>query len=363
MTTRCGYRPVCLAAAERVGGVSGKDFICAVVLGLEIMSGLGLAVNKSMLLSGHATTGHLSTFGAALGAAKLLGLDREQMINALGIAYCQVSGNLQTSTEGTMMPRVQQGFAAQTGLLSAIMAESGIDGPHEVFEGKFGYFPVYHPNHYDSSIATRDLGRVFETLQISIKYFPCCLLTHSAITATLQLTAEEEIDPRNVDNIQVRVNQGAYNVVCTPLERKRRPSSNHEALFSLPYTSASALVRGHVALEDFTSETIQDEEVRSLAQKITPIVDEEIEKEYGRTIGAAIVEITLKNGKKASNRVDFVKGNPKNPMNMEDVEKKVRACVPYSAKPLEEKKISVLIDTVKGLETFPDVSRIIDYLK
>ena len=188
-------------------------------------------------------------------------------------------------------------------------------------------------------------------------------MSHFAISAMLQLAREERIDYREIDQIRVGVNQGAYNVVCDPLEAKRNPSSPPEALFSLPYTVASALVRGHVLLEDLTPEAIQDKEVRAIANKITPTVDPAIEKEFGRVIGPAVVEVTLKNGRKASRRVDFVKGHPNNPMTIDDCEEKFRNCLPSSAKPLDGKKVSALIKAVRELETLPDVSQLADDLR
>lgn len=355
--------PACLAVAERVGRINGKDFISAVVLGMEIMARLALSLETSWLVTGFQTTNHMGTFGTAVAAGKLLRLDRREMTHALGIAYGQVAGTLQATVEGSMMVRIQQGFAAQTGILSAILAERGIDGPRQVFQGKFGYFPVFYQNRYDPAVLNRNLGKQFETTNVSIKSFPCCFLTHFAISAMLHLAKEDRIDPQEVDQIQVRVNQGAYNVVCHPVESKRNPSSNREALFSLPYTVAAALVRGRVSLEDFTPEAIQDKEVRSIASKITSIVDEAIEEQYGRVIGPAVVELILKNGRKTSCRIDLVKGHPKNPMTMEECEEKFKTCLPFSVKPLSEKKVSALINAVRELETLTDISEIVDCLK
>ncbi len=355
--------PGCLAIAERIGGVSGKDFINAVVSGIEVMARLGLSLETSFIKTGFQTTNHIGSFGNAIAAGKLLGLDQRKMVHALGIAYGQIAGTVQATVEGTVMVRLQQGFAAQIGILSAILAERGIDGPQEVFQGKFGYYPVFHQNRYDASTTTRDLGKQYEITKVSIKYFPCCFLSHFAISAMLQLAREERIDYGEVDQIQVGVNQGAYNVVCDPLEAKRNPSSPPEALFSLPYTVASALVRGHVLLEDLTPEAIQDKEVRAVANKITPRVDPAIEKEFGRVIGPAVVEVTLKNGRKASRRVDFVKGHPKYPMTMEDCEEKFRNCLPSSIKPLDEKRVSALIKAVRELETLSDISQMVSYLR
>jgi 2-methylcitrate dehydratase PrpD len=355
--------PGCLAIAERQGGISGKEYISALVVGMEIMARLGLSLNTAFIKTGFQTTNHIGSFGTTLSAGKLLGLDYRTLAQALGIAYGQIAGTVQATVEGSVMVRIQQGFAAEIGIRSAIMAQKGIDGPAEVFQGKFGYFPVFHQNQYDPSKATDQLGRQFEIKNVSIKSFPCCFLSHFANAAMLQLVEEERISFRDVDKILVRVNQGVYNVVCDPLSKKRNPTTAREALFSLPYTVAAALVRNHVSLEDFTAEAIQDPVVRTMANKVTPVVDQKIEEEYGREIRPAIVEVTLRNGRKASRRVDFVKGHPNNPMTLEEVEEKFKACLPFAAKPLSPGKVSALIAAIKNFEALPDVSQIVQYLK
>jgi 2-methylcitrate dehydratase PrpD len=355
--------PACLAVAEKLGGSDGKEFLTALVLGMEFMCRLGLSVDSSFLLGGFQTTNHVGTFGTALGVGRLLRLDARKMVHALGIAYGQIAGTLQAAVEGSVMVRIQQGFAAQIGVLSAILAENGIDGPREVFQGKFGYFPVFQQNRYDPSVLSRDLGKQFEVSQISVKSFPCCLLAHSSIAAMLRLREEERVDPQTVAKIQARVNQGAFNVVCQPLEQKRNPSSTREALFSLPYTVASALTRGHVSLEDFTDEALQEKEVRALANRVTAMVDKEIEEKYGRIIGPAVVEVILRDGRTLSRRVDFVKGNPQNPMSMGEVEEKFQRCLSFSIHRFEKKTIEGLLQQVRELDSLKDVSRILDHWK
>ena len=355
--------PGCLAIAERQGGISGREYISALVVGMEVMARLGLSLNTAFLKTGFQATNHIGSFGTALSAGKLLGLDRQTLAQALGITYGQIAGTVQATVEGSVMVRIQQGFATEIGIRSAIMAQRGIDGPTGVFQGKFGYFPVFHQNQYDPSRATDQLGGKFEIKNVSIKNFPCCFLSHFANAAMLQLVEEEGISFREVDEILVRVNQGVYNVVCDPLPKKRNPTTAREALFSLPYTVAAALVRNHVSLEDFTAEAIQDPLVRAMANRVTPVVDQKIEEEYGREIRPAIVEVTLRNGRKASRRVDFVKGHPNNPMTLEEVEEKFRTCLPFAARPLSPEKISALIAAIKNFEAVPDVSQIVQYLK
>jgi len=355
--------PTCLAVAERVGEVNGKDFIVAVTGGVDIIVRLGLSLEGSPNVTGISSTWQMGTFGAAAAAGKLLRLTPEQMANALGIAYSQTAGNQQCIIDGTLMVRVQQGFTAQSGLLSAILAKRGIDGPKGVFQGKFGYFPVYHGNRYDASRITKDLGKVFEITNSSLKPYPCCKAIHSAISCILKITKENRIDPEQVNRIQIRVNQAAYNLTCHPVESKRRPSSIPEAQFSIPYATAVAFLRGDVFLNDFTAEAITNEDVLSLAEKVTPIVDKGIEDQYGRQIGPAAVDVITKDQKTYTESVEFVKGHPKNPMTMEEVEEKFRKCAAFSAKPLPETNLTGVIKMIKEMERSPDVSKLMELLR
>lgn len=355
--------PACLAVAESVGNISGKDFMIAVNAGYDTIVKLGLSLENSPNVTGISSTWQMGTFGAAMAAGKLFQLNLEQMVNALGIAYSQTAGNQQAIIDSTLMVRVQQGFTAKNGFLAAVLAQRGITGPKEVFQGKFGYFPVYHGNRYDPSMITKDLGTVFEITNSSLKPYPCCKATHSAISCIQKLTKEHGLDATEVEHVKVRVNQAAYNLTGHPVESKRRPSSVPEAQFSIPYTVAVVLLRGDVFLGDFTAEAIKNEEILSLAERVTPVMDEEIEDKYGRIIGPAVVEVTTKNQKTYTGFVEFVKGHPNNPMNLEEVEEKFRKCAAFSPKPLSERNLTELIAVIRKLEESRDVSQIMELLK
>jgi 2-methylcitrate dehydratase PrpD len=357
-----GCLPQCLAVAERRGGVSGKEFITAMAAGMEIMLRLGLSFETNFLHTGRVTTLHLATFGGALAGAKLLKLPPRQIVSALGLACAQVAGNLQVTVEGTVLVRILQGFAAQTSVMSSLLAEQGLAGPERVFQGEFGYFKAYHDNKYDSDVLTRGLGRDYEIPGISIKHYPCCFLAHFAIDAMRQLGASGQAAPETIESIHVRVTQGTCNVVCAPIEAKRAPNSTQEALFSLPYTVATAALRGDVRLEHMTPAAIQDPQVRALAEKITVEVDAELERTYGRVIGPSIVEVKLKNGGTATQRVDLVKGHPRNPMSFDDCAEKFWSCARFAARQLDRGRLETLVERVRRLEDVQDVSELVDLL-
>ncbi len=357
-----GSLPQCLAAAERKGGATGRDLITAMALAMEFMIRLGLSFETNFLKTGRVTTLHQAAFGGALGAAKLMGLDERQIVSALGLAYGQVSGNLQVTVEGTVLVRVLQGIAAQASMQSAILAEAGLVGPERVFEGEWGYFRAYHENKIRSGVLTDRLGAHWEIPGISIKYYPCCFLAHFGIEATRNLVKAHKIAPNDIAAVDVRTTQGTYNVVGSPIEAKRRPRTTQEALFSLPYTVAAAATSGVLTLNEMTPEAIADPGVRALAERVNVRVDAELEKAHGLGIGPTIVDIGLRNGARISERVDRVKGHPLQPMNFDDCVEKFLSCVPFAARPIPGNRIEQAIEAVRHLETLDDATRIVDLL-
>lgn len=357
-----GSLPQCLAAAERRGKVAGHELITAMAAAMEFMVRLGVSFETSFLKTGRVTTLHQATFGGALGASKLLRLDQRKTVSALGLAYGQVAGNLQVTVEGTVLVRVLQGFAAQTAVQSAIMAEDGLVGPERVFQGEWGYFKAYHDNKYKSDVLTDGLGEEWKLLETSIKYYPCCFLAHFAIEAMRNLVAEKKLQPADIEAITARVTQGTYNVVCAPADAKRAPRTTQEALFSLPYTVAAAAHTGRLTLAEMTPEAIKDPRVRATAQKVTCVVDAELEAKYGRIIGPSILDVTLRDGSRLTKRVDRVKGHPAMPMSYEDVADKFRSCIPFAARPLDEKKLERVIEEVRHLERLEDVGALVQLM-
>jgi 2-methylcitrate dehydratase PrpD len=333
------------------------------VAGVDIIVRLGLSVNQNPNVSGISSTWQMGVFGACAAAGRLMGLNAEQMRNALGIAYCQTSGNQQAIIEGTLMVRVMQGVTARTGLMAAILAKQGIDGPKEAFQGKFGYFPVFHQDRYNPAVITRDLGKTFEIANSSLKPFPCCKAIHPAISCVKKIQSEHGVSPEEIEQIIVGINQSTYNLVCHPIESKRRPSTITESQFSLPYCLGVAIRKGDVFLDDFSPEAIQNEEVLNSAEKVSVFVDEAIERRAGRHIGPAKVEITTKSHETLKADAEFVKGHPLNPMTMDEVEEKFKKCAGFAAGSIPPENLSEVCRIIGGLETCPDVSQIVELLK
>ena len=354
--------PTAFAMAEMKGGIEGRQFLNAVALGIDMICRMAKANKIPPGVSGMNATFQYAYFGCAGAAGKIMGLDEKKMLDAMGLAYSQTSGNSQNLLEGTLSSRFCQGLAAQGGVYSAIFANNGISGAKEVLEGKFGYYPVYQQGEYDRKELLDYLGENFEGVNLTSKLYPCCMHTHAAIEGILKITSEYGLQGKDIEKIIIGVNQQGFNFVCLPLEKKRAPKTTPEAQFSLPYVVATALVKGKVFLEDFTTEEIRNPYVLRVASKVDCVVDPAIEKTAGGKVTPAVVEIITKKGERLSHQIKGPRGSSKKPMDMDDIADKFRRCTGYAKQPVAEQNIERIIDAVTEMDTLDDVTRILKLL-
>ncbi|MFC1967363.1 MmgE/PrpD family protein [Chloroflexota bacterium] len=349
--------PSSLAMAERLGKVSGKTIITAVALGIDMMCRMGLATDNPPWTSGWLLTPTYGYFGATAAASKILGLGESQIVNAFGIAYAQTAGNQQVNMDGesALTKRMQAGFAAKGGVMSAVLAQKGLTGAQKSLEGRFGLFNLYQRGEYNPEVLTEGLGSQYEIVNLSFKPYPCCRDNHTYIDAALQLMRDYAITPEDIAEITLIVNEEPH-FLCHPIEAMRRPGGVVQAQFSLPYTVALAVRHGNVVLEDFTPQAIKDEKVLEITQKVNAKYDPTIPT---RIVAPAVVEMRLKDGRKLiSDRVDHAKGHPQNPMSMDDITEKFRNCASHAAIFLPEEKVDKAIDSIKNLEEVTDMGEI-----
>ncbi|MBI5968026.1 MAG: MmgE/PrpD family protein [Deltaproteobacteria bacterium] len=355
--------PAALAIAERKGKVSGRDFLCAVVLGIEMVCRMGMATKFGPNTTGWMLTPLYGYFGAAAAAGKILGLDAERMHHCLGIAYSQAAGNVQCVLDGALTKRFQAGFAAQGGTLAALLAQKGVTGAKEIIQGRFGLYNVYQRGDLILEALIDSLGKNFAVENLSFKPYPCCRFIHSTIDAAKELFQRRPGLSKDIQEITISVNQQAYNAVCHPLTIKSEPRTIVDAQFSIPYATAVALIKGRVTLDDFAEKAIRNPGVIALAKKVCPRVDEEIEKMSSREISPAILEVKTERGGSYSQRIDIPKGHPRNPLSDEELAAKFRDCSRHAARPLPEENLNRLIDMIYSLEKLDDLTQLIKNLE
>lgn len=354
--------PAAFAVAEQLGRRGGKDLITAVTLGIDWLCRMGLASMVSPIASGWMYTSTCGFFGATAAATKLMGLDVDRIVDAMGIAYAQAAGNTQCMTDGALTKRMQPGFAARAGVLSALLAKNGITGVRNIFDGEAGYYRVYLKGAYDRDRLLAELGSRFEGVTLSYKPFPACRHTHTAIEAALELAKRHAIRSEDVEEIRVGVNQQAHRNVCTPVEVKSRPRTIVDAQFSVPYCVATAITKKEVFIDDFTEQAIGNPVVIRLAQKVTSCVDDEMEKKYSRQTTPARVSIRLKGGVVHESLKIIPRGSPENPMGFDELAEKFRRCAGYARIPLPRERVDRAIELVRNLESVPDVQEIVKML-
>jgi 2-methylcitrate dehydratase PrpD len=360
--------PTCLAMAERKGKMSGKEFITAVALGMDMMCRLGQAFRlgvKTAPVGGHPGAGwHLTPlygFLAAAGVAgRIIGLDEEKLVNALGIAYHQCSGNGQCVNEGALTKRMGPGFAARGGIVAALMAEKGITGAKECLEGELGLFNLYHKGEYDPKPLTKDLGKYFAGLSVTMKPYPCCKGTHSYVDVALALVNKHHIKAKGVQEITI-FTQDDSNVLLHPLEKRSRPENPVDSQFSIPWAVAVVFARGRAGIVDFTEEAIKSPDILEISSLVRVKVDKNIGEKKG--LIPAKIGFTTRKGQTYVEQAAIVStGNAPEQLPFDAYERKFRDCASYAIKPRTNKQIDKIIALVKQLEQVDDIREVIELL-
>src|SRR5215467_7283349 len=237
-----------LATADSLGGVSGRDLLLAVALGLDVSCRIALACTRDR---GWHRTAAMGVFGATTAAGKLIGLTPEQMLAAFGIAYSHAAGNRQCILDGALTKRMQAGQASSAGVFSAVLAQTGFTGASNIFNGRFGFLELYQPNGHDASLLLGDLGTVFCGEALSYKPYPCGRPLHAAIDAALAARGLLEIaGGDDIESVTIEADPAGHADQFGSGPAKRRPTQVVEAQFAQPFLVATALVRGMVRITD-----------------------------------------------------------------------------------------------------------------
>lgn len=338
----------CLAAAEAAER-GGQELIAAVVAAYEIQCRLCDAATLRTKGWDHVTYG---AFSATAAASCLLGLSKDEAVNALNIAGT-ISPALRQSRAGELSMWKGCAFAntSREALFSAMLAKGGMTGPSPVFEGEFGFEKIVSGA---LELPLRFGGEYEEGFKIDetyIKFYPAEYHSQSAIGAAIDLRAEIE-DTRDIESITVKTFRTGYEIIGSGHERWH-PKTRETADHSLPFLVGAAILDGNVSLSTF-SERMNDEDLIGFIQKIKVEVDPEIDRMYPSAIPNR-VEVRLKSGKIISGEMIYPKGHPNNPMTDHEVEEKFRN---LSAWALTDKKADGILARIWELEKMDDIKEL-----
>ncbi|MGZ5127058.1 MAG: MmgE/PrpD family protein [Burkholderiales bacterium] len=294
---------------------SGKDLIAAFVAGFEAMHRMADTSPQSSEKKGFHAPGLFGTFGGAMTAGRLMGLDAERMTNALGIAGSLCSGLLEFSKSGTggMVKRLHPGRAAEGGVMAAALAREGFTGPPTIIEGKFGFLNVFCSD-ADLSKLTAGLGEVWQTTTVAHKRYAAHSTAHVPMTAVLALKAEHRIAGDDIASIVV-----AGNEKIVSHHDIKEPQDITAAQYSVPFCVAVACFRDPLDPNVFSEASVNDPAIRQLCRNVRLEVLKDAPKDQGK---ASRVTVKLKNGRELVREMHSYPGMPEEPLTTAELRKK-----------------------------------------
>jgi 2-methylcitrate dehydratase PrpD len=255
-----------LFALAKEKSISGAEFLHAFILGVETTCRLGNAVTPGHYERGWHITSTCGVFGATAAAGKVLGLSKDQMKNAFGIAATQAAGLVEVL--GSMARVLNAGFAARNGLAAARLAADGFEGPARPLEGLRGFMNVFGGRN-DARELTGGLGERWELTQVAYKPYPCGVVLHALVDACLE--QREKI--RASESIVVALNPLA-------VERTDRPEPRNalEARLSAHHAVAVAALRGRAGLAEFSDAAALDPQLHAFRRRVRVVPEGRLDK-------------------------------------------------------------------------------------
>ncbi|HEX9408052.1 MAG TPA: MmgE/PrpD family protein [Methylomirabilota bacterium] len=330
-----------LAESERL---DGRDALTALVAGYEAMIRIGMAAPGRFHERGWHATAVCGAFGAALAAGKSLGLDASRLTAAVGIAGSMASGVMEFLEDGSWVKRLHPGWAAQSGIQAAALAQEGFTGPATALEGRLGFYRAALGDVPDIAKQLKNLGDEWETVRSSFKLYPCCHLNHAYLDAVASLKRTEGLRPEQVEEVECLVPAGEVPIVCEPTTAKLRPRSPYDAKFSLAFCVAAALVGDRVGIGTFSEEGIREPGALALAARVRYTVDPS--SPYPRTF-PGWVKVRLRDGRMLEAREESQRGGPEMPIAPDEVIAKFRD---NATRLMPPARVDALESAVLGME-------------
>ncbi|WP_315813793.1 MmgE/PrpD family protein [Bradyrhizobium sp. SZCCHNR2028] len=332
-----------IIALSEMQPVSGKEFLNALVLGVETECRIGNAVYPNHYDVGWHITGTAGVFGSAAAAGKLLKLNEQQMTWALGLAASQPVGLRESF--GSMNKSFNPGRAASNGIFAAILASKNFTSSDGMIEAKRGWANTISTKQ-DYGEIVGDLGKRYEAALNTYKPFACGIVLHPAIDAAIQLRNENRLTGDQIDHVDLKVNP-----LVLELTGKKTPQQGLEGKFSIYHAVAVAIVEGAGGEKQFSDRAVTDQTVLSLRSKVIPVIAPEIKPEQVE------MTIVLKDGRKLSRRIEHAVGSVEVPMTDQQLEAKFSDLADGIVPAASIRRIMDACWNVEGLSSAADIAK------
>ncbi|ECG5644603.1 MmgE/PrpD family protein [Salmonella enterica subsp. enterica serovar Poona] len=309
-----------LVAAQLHGGVSGKEFMLAFMTGFEVETKISEWILPQLYKRGFHSSGTVGTFGAYAAAAKILHLQGDALRRGFGIAASLAAGI--RVNFGTMTKPLHVGRACENGLTAAILARAGYTADPAALDGIWGFCAVF-----GGGVAPEKLSQGFgktwsiDYPGVSIKPYPCGVLTHPSADLMAKLVKENNINSKDIARITLFAGSNILNPIRYPIAK-----NSLQAKFSLPAILAMIVINGKAGKKEFTDEFVSSEAMQSMQQRISTQFSPEIEAQGFDRMRSSI-EIELNDGRLYRGDADErYRGGPDNPLTDSELEDKVASC-------------------------------------
>jgi 2-methylcitrate dehydratase PrpD len=336
--------------AARGRPVDGQRFLAAMAVGVDVAGLLGVATDAALRFFRPATAGG---FGATAGIANLAGFDAATTRSAFGHMYGQTSGTLQPHLEGSPLLGLQIGFNARGAIAAADLAAGGMQGPVDVFTGRYGYYTLIEDGQLHADRIESALGREWQIERLAHKPFPSGRLTHGVIHGLRDLMARDGFTPDEVAEVTCRVPPLVRRLVGRP--DVPDPASNYAKL-CLPFVAGVYLAKGRCDVPDFRGEALRDPRVHHFAAMVRLEPDGNTDE---NALDPQEIAVRLTSGATHAIRLEHVYGHPDAALTPEENEEKFFRCCRHAVPAVPQARATRLRDLVAQVETLPDVSALI----
>ncbi len=346
--------PVALACAELRGGCDGREFLTALAIGTEIAARFNLTESA---YDGFDPTGICVPFGAAAVASRLLGLDRDQTWNALGIAFNRCGGSFQSNIDGTLSVRANQGWVAQDAIASARTAQLGLTGPRNFLEGTYGYLHLYGKNLITAADIVGGLGREDRLQQMVYKKYPSCGMTQGPTDVIISMLRDYEFEPADIASVKLTLPPYGHKLVGHEFRIGDNPTVDGQ--FSAQYCIANVLLRGSSRLRHFDAESVHEPAISEYVSKVSVIADPDLDRR-GHT--AMDMSIVTRDGSSYERALDIAPGFPGNPLTEEDHMLRFSDCIDFARDWFTSDQADEVLEFIGNIESAGDIRGLVSLL-
>lgn len=325
----------------------GDQLLRAVISGYEVSTRIALVMGRAHYRYWHNTATN-GSFGAAVAAGSLLGLDRDGFANAIGLAGTMAAGLQQAFRSDSDAKPMHGAHAAESGLLCAQSAAAGVRGVLDILEGEVGYGAAMSEN-CDWSIATEGLGADYNITRMTTKNHGCCGHAFASIDAALAIKEQHGVTAADVKSIHLDAYSATVDI-CSGTDHR----TPFEGKFSVPYLVATAFTHGSVRLDAFSEARLNDPATAALARKVSLSLDKEIDATFPHQ-RAARITVETTDGRTLTHFQPNRKGDPEMPLSDDELSAKYTE---LAAPVMGAGAAARLLDALWALESAPSVRRL-----